>query len=157
MPVQITLGKTKPQEPAVNDQEAVELTEDQKLAAEVDELATLSAWAKKVGEDPRMNRIAELTKKFKDKANAEPTDQDAVVFEGNKFRYEFGKPANERAVTPEGIEKFANKIGNEAFLKVVTVPLKALDDYIPKNEQKDYVKTGFGSRSGKLKAKVVKK
>jgi hypothetical protein len=150
MPVQITLGKTKPQEPAVNDQEAVELTEDQKLAAEVDELATLSAWAKKVGEDPRMNRIAELTKKFKDKANA-------VVFEGNKFRYEFGKPANERAVTPEGIEKFANKIGNEAFLKVVTVPLKALDDYIPKNEQKDYVKTGFGSRSGKLKAKVVKK
>jgi hypothetical protein len=128
-----------------------ELTEDEKLKAEVDELATLMAWAAKQKKDPRTVRLAELMKKFKEIANNEDhAGDETVVFAGEKFRYSFGKPSQEREVTEEGKEKFANKVGEKAFLEVVTVPLGAIDKYIPKVDQDEYLDYSTGARTGKM-------
>jgi hypothetical protein len=129
---------------------AVELTEDQQLAAEVDELGALLAWQAKLKKDPRTVRLAELTKRFKDLANDTPTEQAEVVFKGEKFRYKFGKPSQERTVTEDGKKLFANKVGEDAFLEVVTVPVGAIDKYIPQVEQDEYIQKSTGSRTGKM-------
>jgi hypothetical protein len=159
MAVNISMGAQKTLPP--EQEEATGLLDTQ-IAAEVDELATLSIWAQKLKKDARMVRLAELNEKFKAMAN-EKNDKNSddyekeVVFEGNKFRYKFGEPSTERTVTPEGKEKFANKVGEKAFLEVVSVPLKAIDDYIPKNDQKEYLDYSTGNRTGKIEAKVVNK
>jgi hypothetical protein len=154
MAVTLHMGKTKEQEAP---QVAIEEVADPILASKVDELAGLLVWQAKLAKDPRTVRLAELKKEFAEAANAAPTDEEEVVFEGIHARYKFGKPAQVRTITNEGLVKFAEKVGEEAFLTVASVPLKAIDDYIPKNEQKDYLEYDTGARTGKMEAKIVKK
>jgi hypothetical protein len=152
--VTIQMGKTKEQEAP---QVAIEEVADPVLAAKVDELAQLIVWEAKQKKAPQAVRLAELKKEFADAAAATPTDEPEVVFEGFKNRYKFGKPAEVRTLTVDGKKMFANKVGEEAFLEVANIPLKAIDDYIPKNEQSEYLDYDTGARTGKMEAKLVKK
>lgn len=155
MGVNLTMG-AKAKEAQLPEVEQAQI-EDLEQAAEVDELAALMVWATKQAKHPNMVRLAELKKKFTTLANDAPEDQEEVVFEGIKTRYKFGAPSTERTVTEDGKKLFANKIGEEAFLEVINVPLGAIDKYIPKVEQDDYIEKSNGSRTGKIEAKVVKK
>lgn len=155
MAVNINMGKAKTAAKPVAAQEA-----ETKFDPEVDELAALEAWAAKQKKDPKAVRLAELKKKFAERVAAEFDDEpekEDIVYEGEKNRLKFGKRAVTREVTPEGKEKFANKVGEEAFLEVAQVPLGAIDKYIPKIEQGDYLVTGWGSRTSKIEAKLVEK
>lgn len=153
MAVTLTLGKQL-QQP-----ETTEVPQDLQTGdPRVDELFELLAWADKQKKDPRTVRLAELNKQFGEEANSDDHDgEEAVVFEGTKARYEFGKKENTRSVTPEGLSKFADHIGEEAFLEVASVPLSAIDKYIPKVDQDDYLEYGTGNRSGKMVPKIVAK
>ena len=126
---------------------------------EVDELVTLLNWQAKLKKDPRMVRLAELQKKYADKAKEfdDEPEKDDIAFEGEKYRYLFGKRAQTRTVTDEGKVKFANKVGEEAFIACATIALKDIDQYIAKGEQADYLDYGYGSRTAKVEAKMPEK
>ena len=163
MPVTMNLNKPKPSasaklvaeqknKPKAAEQEvSEELLEDPSLADEVDELATLMEWAAKQAKSAKMTRLADLKKKFAALAADEELDPDEVVtFKGTKNRLEFGKKSNSRSLKEGALEKFANEVGEESFLQVASIPLSAIDDYIAKKDQPDYIDYSRGSRSMKV-------
>lgn len=157
MAVAINIGKQAPVEQNIEAEVAENTTA---FDPRVDELAGLMAWAAKLKKDPRMLRLTELTKQFadevKEKYDDEPTKDD-IVFEGEKTRYKFGARSKTRTVTTEGKVKFANKVGEAAFLECATIALKDIDQYIAKGEQGEYIDEGFGTRTPKMEAKLVEK
>ena len=153
MPVTIAIGKQKTQVETQVEAGETQVTFDPL----VDELADLMAWDAKQKKDAKAVRLAELKKLFAEKAKAVDNDEPEVVFEGEKNRYTFGAPSKVRTITVEGKEKFANKVGEEAFLECASIALGDLDKYIPLVEQDDYLIKSLGARSGKLEAKIVAK
>lgn len=60
----------------------------------------------------------------------------------------FSKCAETRIITDMGklLEFLEDKIGNEALVKILSLPLGELDTYLSKAEQKDFVEEKSGSR-----------
>lgn len=163
MPVNINLNKPKggasakllaeqKNAPQVAEQEvAEEQLAEPTLNEEVDELAALLEWEAKQKKSAKMTRLKDLKKKFADLAAHEDYDPDeTVTFTGLKNRLEFGKQSNSRSLKDGAIEKFANEIGEEAFIEVASIPLSAIDDYIAKKDQPDYLDYSRGSRTMKV-------
>ena len=154
MGVSINLVKPAPQT------EVETAVEEQTTAFDprVDEIAALLAWEAKMKKDPKAVRLAELKKEFAAEANSEDNhDKEEVIFEGEKNRYKFGDRSDVRTVTSEGKEKFANLVGETAFLQCATIALKDIDQYVAKADQADYLDYSKGSRTGKVEAKIAAK
>lgn len=155
MAVSIQMGMKKP---ALKPEAAIveAATVAPAIDPEVDEYVALLAWQAKQKKDAKAVRLAELAKKFADKAKEfdDEPDKDDIAFEGEKSRIKFGKRSHDRAVTPEGVQLFFEKVGEEAFLQVVTVGLGVLDKYVPEVEQDAYLVRSRGNRSPKVEAKV---
>jgi hypothetical protein len=138
-------------------QQVAEATETVSTAdPRVDEYKQLLDWAAAQKKSAKMVRLAELVAEFKKEAEAfedEPEKED-ITFEGEKFRLKFGKRAKVRNVTKEGKELFANKVGEEAFLEVATIPLSAIDQYVAKADQADYIDESWGARTPAFEAKM---
>jgi hypothetical protein len=135
----ILLTKPKPKlQPVLADKEL------STFAALIDEVGELSEQA-----EPIIRRMAALqeqlkpyvakVKELEEKANEYYADEDAdeeFTPLGQKFQLKVGKKGNSRKIVD--LKQVMKIMGQEAFLKVATVPLKDIDQYLS-GAQKDKV------------------
>ncbi len=83
-------------------------------------------------------------------------DDDAVGDElGQVFKVEIGKKGSSRSI--KDMSKVVELMGPELFLKVATVTLKNIDDYLTAPQREEVLETTRGSRSFKLIKRPVSK
>ena len=110
--------------------------------------------------EPILKKIAALQEQLKPLAKAKADLQkaidnlelpdDAADGEelGAEFKIEVGKKGSSRSI--KDMPKVVELMGPELFLKVATVTLKHLDDYLTKAQRDEVVETTRTSRSYKL-------
>ena len=99
--------------------------------------------------------LAEAEKLLQLEIDALPIDDDAVdnVQLGEQFRLEVGRKGSSRSI--KDMEQIKQMMGEELFMKLATVTLKAVDDYLTLPQKEQCLATSRGSRSFKI-AKLPK-
>ena len=82
--------------------------------------------------------------------DALPLDADAIgdIQLGETFKIEVGRKGSSRAIT--SMEKVLELMGEELFMKLATVTLKSVDDYLNPAQKAECIATTRGARSYKL-------
>ena len=79
-------------------------------------------------------------------------DYDKQVEIGHLFKVEIGKKGSNRSIKDLALAK--KLLGNETFMKVASITLKNLDDYLTPPEKEQVLKTERTSRSFKVIARA---
>ena len=82
--------------------------------------------------------------------DALPLDADAIgdIQLGETFKIEVGRKGSSRSIT--SMEKVLELMGEELFMKLATVTLKSVDDYLNPAQKLECIATTRGARSYKL-------
>ena len=82
--------------------------------------------------------------------DALPLDADAIgdIQLGETFKIEVGRKGSSRSIT--SMEKVLELMGEELFMKLATVTLKSVDDYLNPAQKAECIATSRGARSYKL-------
>ena len=146
----ITLTKVKP----VVELPAILSDGDYDLKAQIDLVGSHQNDVAKI-----KKQIKELTAKLKPYAEAESKlqamvdelelgDDEEDTVSGERFRVEIGPRGNKRSIPDMAKVKAA--LGDLLFMKLATVTLKNLDDYLNPEQRGEVIKTDRTSRSIKL-------
>lgn len=102
---------------------------------------------------PTADRLAAVKKALQEHYDSTLSADQAFEQESEHFLLEVSAKGNQRTVTSAA--KVCALLGDEKFLAVATVPLKAIDDYMTPEEKAEVLKEErTGSRTLKLKPKV---
>lgn len=114
----------------------------------VDALGSLRAEASAIMANPIFKQIKNLEIEIKALADGVDASDDLVV-EGEHYRANISRCRNVRTI--KDIVRAAELMGESVFIKLATVPMKAIDLHLTKKEQQEVIAEDFsGSRSLKI-------
>ena len=97
-------------------------------------------------------RIADLSKELRAHADDTLAAEQKVEISGEAYVASIGEKAKKREITD--IAKIHHLMGDDAFYKIATVPLKKVDDYLnPEQRAEVILEDKSGPRSLKVKIK----
>ena len=117
----------------------------------IDNLGNLSVEAARITarikvEQERLKPYQEAMKELQAKIEALPLPADLVFTElGTTYKVEIGKRGSSRSIKDMALVKVL--MGNDLFMKVATVTLKAIDDYLTQPQREQVIETSRSGRS----------
>lgn len=124
------------------------------LAAQIDLVGQMEKDAAKI--QAQIKKLNEQLKPFKKESeklqkmvdDLELGDDDKEVALGDKFSIEIGPRGNKREI--KDLAKAKAFLGDELFMKLASITLKNLDDYLNPIQREEVIKTDRTSRSIKI-------